>query len=73
MSINREPYTLHFMYRDNNGSLEDLFIETGPLSKSAAKQVGKEYAKQNNMRLFQVFPSSKANHSLILVDAKCLP
>ena len=57
--MNKEPYILHMMYRDDSGQLLDKFIETGPLSKTGARKAGKEYAEKNNMRCFQVFPVSR--------------
>ena len=62
----KEPYILHMMYRDQDGKLQDKFIESKPLSKTAAKKIGKDYAKQNNMRCYQVFPKSTAHPSITI-------
>lgn len=69
----KEPYILHMMYRDGDGKLQDKFIETCPLSKTAAKKAGKDYAASNNMRCFQVFPAHRLSNrdSIITFGAAC--
>ena len=55
----KQEYILQMLYRDNDGKLETLNIPTTSLSKTSAIKAGREYAKQNNMRCYQVFPKSK--------------
>jgi len=65
MKIKKQIYSFQFLYRDNNGKLETHYVEhSTPLSKSAAQQRGKEYAKHNNMRFYQAIPKETNNDRL---------